>query len=318
MKKKVLISGGAGFIGSHLCDLFIKKGFDVICLDNLASATMGNIRHLLKNRKFRFMHSDVLKPIKIKGRLDYILHFAALAGPDLFKNRPIDTAKTAVIGTLNALELARSKKARFVLASSDAVYGEPATRSQKESYNGNVDPVARRSVYDEAKRFAETLTMAYHRKYKVNTAIARIFQTYGDRMPKDGRVICSFAERALKGKPIKIYGSGKQARSFCYISDLVEGIYKLARSGLHDPVNLGSPNEISILDLARLITDIADSEYKIVFKKALLEDRSIRKPDITLAKSRLKWEPQVGLREGLRMVINNLVTAAKYEKNTAR
>lgn len=311
MNKRVLISGGAGFIGSHLCDFFIKKGYNVICLDNFTTATINNISHLTGNKNFSLLRHNILSPIRIKGQIDYILHFAALAGPDLFKNRPIDTAITIVSGTLNALDLAREKKARFVLASSDAVYGESTYRSQKESDRGSVDPVARRSVYDEAKRFSETLTMAYFREYKVNTAIARIFQAYGDRMPKDGRVISSFVEKALKGKPVVILGKGKQARSFCHISDLLEGIYKLTKSKLHCPVNIGNPKEISILQLARLVIKIIDSKSKIVFKNALLEDRSFRKPDITLAKSRLKWEPRVGLQEGLKIFINNLEQRGK-------
>jgi nucleoside-diphosphate-sugar epimerase len=317
VQRKVLILGGAGFIGSHLCDFFIANDFEVICLDNFATASPDNIRHLSKLKKFKFMDADVIEPITIKGRLDFILHFAALAGPNLFRTRPLETARTGVMGTLNALELARVKQARFVLASSDAVYGEPATDSQKESYNGNVDPVAQRSVYDEAKRFAETLTMAYHRTYKVNTAIARIFQTYGTRMPKDGRVIPAFIDCAMNGIPIIIYGSGKQTRSFCHIADMVEGIYKLALSSIHEPVNLGSPQETSILDLARLIADISASTASIEFREALVEDRSIRKPDITLAKCRLKWEPRIWLSDGLRLVINDLTAMDRQNEYKA-
>jgi dTDP-glucose 4,6-dehydratase len=304
LKEKVLITGGAGFIGSHLCDFFINQGYAVLCIDNLTTTSTNNIKHLFENKYFRFIKWDITKPIKFRKRIDYILHFATPASPLFFNKYPVDTAKTSSLGTLNTLQIAKSSRAKFMLASSDAVYGDLSENPQKEQYIGNVNPIGGRSAYDESKRFAETLTMAYHRQHKVDTSIVRIFHTYGERLLDDGRLIPHFIAQALRGRPIVIFGNGMQTRSFCYISDLIMGIYKVLTSNVHDPVNLGNPKEISILDLAHLIIKIAESKSKIVFKKAMPEDRKIRKPDITLARSKLKWEPKVGLEEGLIRTVN--------------
>ncbi|MBW1786371.1 MAG: SDR family NAD(P)-dependent oxidoreductase [Deltaproteobacteria bacterium] len=304
MKKAVLITGGAGFLGSHLCDHYIKHGCQVICLDNLSSAPKHNIEHLLDHTDFVFIEHDVTMQIEIPQKVDSILHFASPASPAIMKNNPVETAKASTLGTYYALELARTSRAKFMLASSDAVYGDPEEHPQKESCFGHVNPVGQRSCYDEAKRFAEAFTMAYHRQYRVNTAIARIFHSYGERLFNDGRLIPVLIERALSGEPITILGDGCQTRSFCYISDLIDGIARLSDSSIHSPVNLGNPREISVLDLARLIIDLTGSSSRIEFRDALQADRRSRKPDISLARSRLNWLPVVDLEEGLQRTID--------------
>ena len=300
MKKRILITGGAGFIGSHLCDFFIKKGYFVICMDNLITGSKGNIVHLLKRKDFRFVKHDVSKHIKIKGGIDYVLHFASPASPIDYLKHPIKTLKVGSLGTHNALGVAKAKKARFMLASTSEVYGDPLVHPQKESYWGNVNPIGPRGVYDEAKRFAEAITMAYHNAHKVDTRIIRIFNTYGERMrQRDGRAIPNFLDQALRGKPITVYGSGKQTRSFCYISDMVSGISRLLNSNIHTPVNIGNPREFSILQLAHLIIKLTRSKSRIVYKPLPVDDPKIRRPNITLAKSKLKWDPKVNLKKGL-------------------
>lgn len=304
MKKKVLITGGAGFIGSHLCDLFIKKGYSVICMDNLITGSMKNIGHLLKNRDFRFVKHDVTKYINIKSQLDYVLHFASPASPIDYARYPIKTLKVGSLGTHNTLGIAKAKKARFLLASTSEVYGDPLVHPQKETYYGNVNSIGPRGVYDEAKRFAEAITMAYYRKHKVDTRIVRIFNTYGERMRmNDGRAIPNFLNQALRGKPITVYGDGSQTRSFCYISDLIEGIYKLMNTDFHEPVNLGNPREFTVLELAKKIIAMSGSKSKIIFKELPENDPKMRRPDIGRAKKILKWQPKIFLDEGLKTTL---------------
>lgn len=302
--KRLLITGGAGFIGSHLCDIFIEKGCHVICVDNLITGKLENIKHHLKNKKFKFIKHDVSEYIKIKGRIDYILHFASPASPIDYLKYPIPTLKVGSLGTHNTLGLAMAKGARFLLASTSEVYGDPLVNPQPETYWGNVNPVGPRGVYDEAKRFAEAMTMAYHRYHKLDTRIVRIFNTYGPRMrSNDGRVIPNFICQALKGRPITVYGTGRQTRSFCYVSDLVDGIYRLLMSKEHDPVNIGNPNEMSLLNLADMITTRTSSISKIIYKALPVDDPKVRCPDIAKARKILRWNPRVSITEGLEATI---------------
>jgi len=300
MKKRVLVTGGAGFLGSHLCELFLSKGYFVICMDNLITGKMSNIRQLSKNKNFKFVKYDVSKNINIKGRIDYILHFASPASPIDYLKYPIETLKVGSYGTHNALDLAKAKKATFLLASTSEIYGDPLINPQPESYWGNVNSVGPRSVYDEAKRYAEAVTMAYYRLYKLDTKIVRIFNTYGERMRKeDGRAIPNFISQAIQDKPITVYGDGSQTRSFCYVSDLAIGIYKLLMSREHNPTNIGNPNEMTLLTLAKIIIKLTDSKSRIVYKPLPVDDPKVRRPDITKAKRLLKWQPRVKLENGL-------------------
>ena len=300
MKKRVLITGGAGFIGSHLCDFLILKGFRVVCMDNLITGTLKNVKHLLKKRDFTFVEHDVTKYIKLKGALGYVLHFASPASPVDYLKYPIKTLKVGSLGTHNALGLAKRKNAKFLLASTSEVYGDPLEHPQKESYWGNVNPIGPRGVYDEAKRFAEAITMAYRNAHGLDTRIVRIFNTYGERMRHhDGRAIPNFLDQARKNKPLTVYGRGQQTRSFCYISDMVRGIYGLMRSNVHAPVNIGNPKEFTILELARLILKLTKARSKVTFKKLPVNDPKMRRPDISLARSNLGWRPLVGLEAGL-------------------
>ncbi len=306
MKRRVLITGGAGFIGSHLCDFLIEKGHRVICIDNLITGSLSNIKHLLKNKNFKFIKHDVTKYININEKIGYVLHFASPASPVDYLRYPIKTLKVGSLGTHNALGLAKAKKAKFLLASTSEVYGDPLIHPQKENYYGNVNPVGPRGVYDEAKRFAEAITMAYHRKHKIDTRIARIFNTYGERMRKDdGRAIPNFLSQTIRNKPLTVYGNGSQTRSFCYISDMVNGIYNLILSeNIHTPVNIGNPNEVSILTLAKIIIRLTNSTSKIVYRTLPADDPKVRRPDIALAKSKLRWKPKVDLKEGLMKTID--------------
>ena len=302
--KTVLIMGGAGFIGSHLCDLFIGKGYRVICMDNLITGSKKNISHLLKNKRFKFIDHNVSKYIKIKGSIDYILHFASPASPVDYLRYPIQTLKVGALGTHNALGLAKAKKAVFLLASTSEVYGDPLVNPQPEKYWGNVNPIGPRGVYDEAKRFAEAITMAYHRVHKVNTKIVRIFNTYGERMRKDdGRAVPNFINQALKNRPITMYGNGTQTRSFCYVSDLVDGIYRLLTSRINDPVNIGNPAEYTLSEIAKKIKKMSGSCSKTVFKPLPVDDPKVRCPDIYKAKRFLRWSPKVKLEPGLSRTI---------------
>jgi dTDP-glucose 4,6-dehydratase len=303
-KKVAVITGGAGFIGSHLCDRLIERDFKVICLDNLITGTLKNIKHLFKDKNFDFKKHNITKYIKIKGRVDYVLHFASPASPVDYLNYPIQTLKVGSLGTHNALGLAKIKKAKFMLASTSEIYGDPLVHPQPESYWGHVNPIGARGCYDEAKRFAEAITMAYHRVHKIDTKIARIFNTYGERMRiNDGRVIPNFIYQALHHKPLTIYGKGTQTRSFCYIDDLVEAIFKLMYVNLNEPINLGNPKEFSILELAKLVVKLTGAKTKFIFKPLPENDPRQRQPDIAKAKRMLKWQPKIGLKEGLKRTI---------------
>lgn len=305
MKKTILITGGAGFIGSHLCDLFLDKGYKVICLDNLITGKLSNISKLLKNKDFRFIKKNVSEHMNIKGPIYYVLHFASPASPIDYLKYPIQTLKAGSLGTHNALGAAKAKKAKFLLASTSEVYGDPLVNPQPESYWGNVNPIGPRGVYDEAKRFSEAITMAYHRVHKIDTRIVRIFNTYGERMrEEDGRAIPNFISQALNNKPITVYGNGSQTRSFCYVSDLVDGVYRLMLSAVHEPMNIGNPNEMTLLELAKTIIKLTKSRSKIVFKPLPTDDPKVRHPNIMKAKKILKWQPKIVLDKGLRKTIN--------------
>ncbi len=297
---RALITGGAGFLGSHLCDLLLAEGHEVIAMDNLITGSLHNIEHLFGHERFLFIKHDVTNYIHVKGPLDYILHFASPASPIDYLELPIQTLKVGALGTHKALGLALAKGARFLLASTSEVYGDPLLHPQKESYWGNVNPIGPRGVYDEAKRFAEAITMAYHRCHGVETRIARIFNTYGPRMRlNDGRVVPNFIGQALRGDPLTVYGDGSQTRSFCYVSDLIAGIYKLLLSDEVEPVNLGNPHEMSILEFAHTINALTQNQAGIAYKPLPVDDPKVRRPDTEKAKKVLGWEPEVGLEEGL-------------------
>jgi len=301
---KILITGGAGFIGSHLCDALLEKGHLVICVDNLLTGDIKNIKHNLMNKRFEFIKHDIVKPLKLSEKLDIVLNFASPASPVDYMNYPLETLDVGSTGVKNMLELAKKKKAKFLLASTSEVYGDPKISPQSEDYLGNVNPIGPRSVYDEAKRFAEAITTAYQREKLVDVRIARIFNTYGPRMQlDDGRVVPNFIKQALTGQSITVYGDGRQTRSFCYVADLVEGIYKLMYTKVSGPVNLGNPKELKISDFASLIIKLTNSRSKIVHKPLPQDDPKQRCPDITKAKKELGWEPKVGLEEGLKKTI---------------
>lgn len=304
-KKRVLITGGAGFLGSHLCDRFLHEGYDVICMDNLLTGSISNIEHLFGSPRFQFIEQDVTNYIHIEGPLDLILHFASPASPADYLEMPIQTLKVGSLGTHKALGLALKKQSRFLLASTSEVYGDPLVHPQPENYWGNVNPIGYRGVYDEAKRFAEAMTMAYHRFHGLETRIVRIFNTYGARMRlNDGRALPTFMRQALMGEEITVFGDGSQSRSFTYVDDLTEGIYRLAHSDYVYPVNLGNPEEVTILQFAREIIELTGSESGIVHKELPVDDPKVRKPDIHLAKEVLGWEPKVHRKEGLRKTLD--------------
>ena len=303
-KKIAVVTGSAGFLGSHLCDKLIEKGYKVIGLDNFITGKLDNIRHLLKSKIFSFLKHNVSKYIDIKGRVDYVLHFASPASPEDYLEHPIPTLKAGSLGTHNALGLAKEKKAKFILASTSEVYGDPLVHPQPEDYWGNVNPVGVRGCYDESKRFAEAITMAYHRVHKIDTRIVRIFNSYGPRMRiNDGRVIPNFIYQALHHKPLTVYGKGSQTRSFCYYSDLIEGIFRLMNFRINTPVNLGNPDEFTILELVRLVVKLTNAKGKIIFKPLPLDDPKQRRPNIAKAKRILKWQPKIKLEEGLKQTI---------------
>ena len=304
-KKVTVITGGAGFLGSHLCDFLIAKNHKVICVDNLITGSIKNIEHLLSNPHFSFRKINVTKPFKIKGRVDYVLHFASPASPVTYMTHPIHTLKVGALGTHNCLGLAKAKEAKFLLASTSEIYGDPQEHPQKESYWGHVNPIGPRAVYDEAKRFAEAITMAYHKNHNIDIRIVRIFNTYGPRMRlDDGRAVPNFIYQALNNKNLTVYGKGRQTRSFCFVLDLIQGIYKLMNSKINEPVNLGNPKEVTIEYLAKKIIGIVRSNSKIRHLSMPQDDPQRRKPDISKARKCLNWEPKIGLTEGLTITID--------------
>jgi dTDP-glucose 4,6-dehydratase len=301
---RTLVTGGAGFLGSHLCDKLIGEGHEVICMDNLSTGNIDNVSHLMGNESFCFVKYNVTEYIHVKGTLENIVHFASPASPVDYMEMPIQTLKVGSLGTHKALGLTKEKKARFLLASTSEVYGDPLVHPQSEDYYGNVSPIGPRGVYDEAKRFAEAITMAYHRYHGIDTRIARIFNTYGPRMRmKDGRVVPAFVCQALKGEDLTVFGEGNQTRSFCYVSDLIDGIYQLLMSEEVNPTNIGNPKEMSVLEFAQEIIRITGSKSKIVYRVLPQDDPKVRQPDITKIKRVLGWEPRVTLEEGLKKTI---------------
>ena len=301
---RILLTGGAGFLGSHLSERLLQEGHQVICMDNLITGNMDNIAHLSKKPEFEFIKHDVSKYIFVEGKVDCVLHFASPASPVDYLNYPIKTLKVGSLGTHNSLGVAKKYGAKFLLASTSEVYGDPLVNPQPESYWGNVNPVGPRGVYDEAKRFAEAITLAYHRNHGIDTKIARIFNTYGERMRhNDGRVVPSFIDQALRNEPLTVFGDGSQTRSFCYVSDLIDGITRLMGSDLNEPVNIGNPSEMSVMDFAEKIKKITGSRSEIIFKDLPVNDPKVRRPDISKAKKELGWEPRVELDEGLERTV---------------
>ena len=300
-----VVTGGAGFLGSHLCDRLLAEGFNVICVDNLITGNTNNIAHLFGNDDFKFVKHDITNYIYLPGRIDYILHFASPASPIDYLKLPIQTLKVGSLGTHKALGLAKEKKARFLLASTSEVYGDPSVHPQNEDYWGNVNPIGPRGVYDEAKRFAEAITMAYQRYHGIETRIVRIFNTYGPRMRlDDGRALPAFVGQALRGEDLTVFGDGSQTRSFCYVTDLVDGIFKLLMSNEKEPVNIGNPAEITIKQFAEEVLNLIDTKSKITYKDLPEDDPKIRQPDITKAKERLGWRPKIDRKEGLKKTID--------------
>ena len=300
-----VVTGGAGFLGSHLCDHLVAKGFRVICVDNLETGSLQNVEHL-RGDSFGFVHHDMTEHLEIDEDVDFVFHLASPASPIDYLRLPLQTLKVGSYGTHNALGLAKWKRARFLLASTSEVYGDPAIHPQPETYWGNVNPIGPRGVYDEAKRYAEALTMAYHRQQGVDTCIVRIFNTYGTRMrPNDGRAIPTFFRQALANEPLTVFGDGSQTRSFCYVDDLIRGLVLLAESGEHLPVNIGNPQELTLLELAETVIRVTGSKSEIVFEALPVDDPQVRQPDITRARQLLGWEPQVGLEDGLRRMLQS-------------
>ncbi len=311
---RAVVTGGAGFLGSHLCDRLIAEGWEVLSLDNLVTGVESNVAHLMKHAKFRILRADVSNYMDVPGPVDYVLHFASPASPVDYLKMPIPTLKVGALGTHNALGLARAKNAKFFLASTSECYGDPEISPQHEEYWGRVNPIGPRGVYDEAKRYAEAMTMAYHRYHKVDTHIVRIFNTYGPRMRlNDGRALPNFVFQALSGMPLTVYGDGKQTRSFCYVADLIEGIFRLMMSEEHLPVNIGNPQEITILEFAERIRKYFENAPPIIFKELPQDDPKQRCPDISKAKRILKWEPKVGLEEGLKITLSYFKDVFKKE-----
>ena len=316
---RAVVTGGAGFLGSHLCDRLLAEGWDVLALDNFITGAEGNISHLKKNPKFKFEDADVSDPIRVAGEVGYVLHFASPASPPDYLKHPFATMKVGSVGTQNALDLALAKNAKFFLASTSECYGDPQVSPQPEDYWGNVNPIGPRGVYDEAKRFSEAMTMAYYRYHNVDTHIVRIFNTYGPRMRlNDGRALPNFVYQALSGKPLTIFGDGKQTRSFCYVSDLVEGIFRLMMSDEHLPTNVGNPQEITLLQFAEYIRKHFDNELEIVFEPLPEDDPKRRCPDISKAKRILRWEPKVSLDDGLRMTVAYFKEQFHKENSSAK
>ncbi len=316
---RILITGGAGFLGSHFSDYLLNKGHEVIAVDNLITGNMDNIAHLMGGENFTFIKHDVTEYIYIEGTLDHILHFASPASPVDYLHYPIQTLKVGSLGTHKTLGLAKAKRSRYLLASTSEVYGDPQVNPQPEEYLGNVDPVGPRGVYDEAKRFAEALTMAYHRYHGIDTRIARIFNTYGPRMRKDdGRVVPNFIMQSIRDEPMTVFGDGSQTRSFCYVPDLIEGLYRLMMSEMKGPVNLGGSDEISVLEFASKVSQIAGTKKNIVYKPLPTSDPKVRRPDTTKARKHLDWQPRISLREGLEKTIEWFRTVEGIESASSR
>ncbi len=302
-----LVTGGAGFLGSHMCDYLLDRGNRVICVDNLETGSLKNISHI-RTGEFEFLNIDITDHFEIEGEIDFVYHLASPASPIDYARLPLHTLKVGAYGTHNSLGLAKFKRARFLLASTSEVYGDPQVHPQPESYWGNVNPIGPRGVYDEAKRYAEALTMAYLRQQGVNTCIVRIFNTYGPRMRQnDGRAIPTFLHQALTEQPVTVFGDGSQTRSFCYVADLIRGLVSLAESDIHEPVNIGNPNELSLLEMAKAVVELTESRSEIVFEALPVDDPKVRQPDITRARDLLGWEPEVELRDGLRRTIDHAV-----------
>jgi dTDP-glucose 4,6-dehydratase len=301
-----VVTGGAGFLGSHLCDYLLGQGHRVVCIDNLETSTLENLEHI-RDERFTFINHDVMERIEVDEPVDFVYHLAALASPIDYLRQPLHSLKTGSHGTHNALGLAKWKRARFLLASTSEIYGDPLIHPQPETYWGNVNPVGPRGVYDEAKRYAEAMTMAYHRQQGVDTCIARIFNVYGPRMrANDGRAVPTFVRQALEHKPLTVFGDGSQTRSFCYVDDMIHGLFLLSRSAEHQPVNLGNPNEFTILELAETVIRVVESQSEIVFEALPVDDPQVRQPDITRAKEILGWKPEIELEEGLRRMLPSL------------
>lgn len=305
-RARAVVTGGAGFLGSHLCERLLDEGMEVVCIDNLLTGSLSNIEHLIGRDGFAFVKYDVTNFLHVEGQVRFVLHFASPASPIDYLELPIQTLKVGSLGTHKALGLAKDKRARFLLASTSEVYGDPLVHPQHESYWGNVNPVGPRGVYDEAKRFAEAMTMAYHRYHGVDTRIVRIFNTYGPRMrARDGRVVPTFINQALAGQPLTVYGDGSQTRSFCFVTDLIDGIVRLLFSEITDPVNIGNPAEMSVLDFARAVQAATGNQVTIESRELPVDDPRVRQPDISVARSRLGWSPRVALEEGLRETIRH-------------
>ncbi|MDQ4072058.1 MAG: SDR family oxidoreductase [Actinomycetota bacterium] len=299
-----LVTGGAGFLGSHLCDYLLSLEHRVICVDNLETGNLANIGHIREGARFRFLHLDITSHYEVDEPVDFIYHMASPASPIDYARLPLHTLKVGAYGTHNSLGLAKAKRARFLLASTSEVYGDPLIHPQPESYWGNVNPIGPRGVYDEAKRYAEALTMAYRRQQGLDTCIARIFNTFGPRMrPNDGRAIPTFLRQALADKPVTVFGDGSQTRSFCYVDDMIQGLVSLAESGVHEPVNLGNPHEMKLLDMAEAVVDLTESRSQIVFEALPIDDPKVRQPAIARARDLLGWEPELSVREGLERTI---------------
>jgi dTDP-glucose 4,6-dehydratase len=311
---RVLVTGGAGFVGSHLCDALLGEGHNVVCVDNLLTGSLRNIAHLKNEPRFEFIEQDVNEPYDA-GKVDYIFHFASPASPVDYMEHGIETLKVGSLGSFNSLDLARKYGAKYLVASTSECYGDPLEHPQKETYWGNVNSIGPRSVYDESKRFAEAATMAYHRYHKVDTRILRIFNTYGPRLQlNDGRVISNFMKQALRGEPLTVYGDGKQTRSFCYVSDEVDGILRLSRSSEHNPVNIGNPTEFTILECAHLVLKVTDSSSTISYEPLPQDDPKQRRPDISKARHLLEWEPKIDLETGLKLSIGYFRQAIELEQ----
>jgi dTDP-glucose 4,6-dehydratase len=303
-----LVTGGSGFLGSHLCDHLLDLGHRVICVDNLDTGNLENIKHVRDGTQFRFIQVDITTHYQIDEPVDFVYHMASPASPIDYARLPLHTLKVGAYGTHNTLGLAKAKRARFLLASTSEVYGDPEIHPQKETYWGNVNPIGPRGVYDEAKRYAEAMTMAYLRQQGVDTAIARIFNTFGPRMrPQDGRAIPTFLRQALSEKPVTVFGDGSQTRSFCYVDDMIRGLVSLMESGVHEPVNLGNPEEMSLFEMAKMVIELTESRSEVVFEALPVDDPKVRQPDITRARTLLGWEPQIDLRDGLRRTIEHMM-----------